>query len=215
MENENNDIKFIDLIYREKKFLTDEECQFIIDEYEKRSDESCDEHSSDATTLELKASTFKRIVLNPGTESYDLMFRSYEKLVNNYVNYLDSFKAFHNYLKSSMLYSHSYRVLKYSEGESIHQHIDHSPGIYGSATLQLNDNYSGGDFVFFKGRNTIRLEKGEAMIWPADHFWVHEVKPIISGARYSMNTFLCSVPPHYVLPNDFSVYRNQKPYKIY
>ena len=114
-----------------------------------------------------------------------------------------------------MLYSHSYRVLKYSEGESIHQHTDHSPGIYGSATLQLNDGYTGGDFVFFKGRNTIRLEKGEAMIWPADYFWVHEVKPVISGSRYSMNTFLCSVPPHFILPNDIGVYRNQKPYKIY
>jgi hypothetical protein len=58
------------------------------------------------------------------------------------------------------------------------------------------------------------LEKGEAMIWPADYFWVHEVKPIISGARYSLNTFLCSVPAYHILPNDNGVYRNQKPYKI-
>ena len=32
------------------------------------------------------------------------------------------------------------------------------------------------------------------MIWPADFFWVHEVKEITSGTRYSVNCFLRDSP---------------------
>jgi hypothetical protein len=38
------------------------------------------------------------------------------------------------------------------------------------------------------------LKAGEAMIWPADYFWVHEVEPVITGVRYSTNSFLMSIP---------------------
>ena len=32
------------------------------------------------------------------------------------------------------------------------------------------------------------------MIWPADFFWVHEVKEITSGVRYSVNCFMRDSP---------------------
>ena len=75
-----------------------------------------------------------------------------------------------------------------------HNHTDHAPYIYGSCTFNLNEEYEGGEFAFFTGKKKIKLKRGDALIFPADHYWVHEVKPITKGVRYSTNCFLQSVP---------------------
>jgi predicted 2-oxoglutarate/Fe(II)-dependent dioxygenase YbiX len=85
-------------------------------------------------------------------------------------------------------------LLKYSTGASIHPHIDWGPFIHASCTFNLNDNYNGGEFAFFNGQHTITLGKGDALIFPADSFWVHEVKPVTEGIRYSTNSFITSLP---------------------
>ena len=92
------------------------------------------------------------------------------------------------------MYSHMYRLLKYDTGAKIHPHTDHDPFVYGSCTFNLNDDYTGGDFSFWNGKHKIKLGKGDALIFPADHFWVHEVLPIESGLRYSTNSFLQKIP---------------------
>ena len=38
------------------------------------------------------------------------------------------------------------------------------------------------------------LKQGDVLIFPADYHWVHEVKPITKGTRYSVNCFLLDVP---------------------
>lgn len=187
--------KMTDLIYRVPKFLSKDECQFLIEEYEFRASESDLEHCPDSTTGIDTYSTFSRVVLKVGTEAGDLMFRKTEQAVNQYLDYLDGFGAFHmSGLRKSMLYSHVYRLLKYSVGGKIHPHTDHDAFGYGSVTFNLNEEYTGGVFKFFNGQHSVRLKRGEMMIWPADYFWVHEVTPIKSGVRYSTNSFLLSIP---------------------
>lgn len=115
-------------------------------------------------------------------------------MINDYHRYLDKFEAFHTLHRSAMTYSHMYRLLKYEVGAKIHPHIDHSPFVYGSCTFNLNDDYEGGQFAFFRGKHKVDLRRGDAMIWPADYFWVHEVEPITRGTRYSTNSFLQSIP---------------------
>jgi hypothetical protein len=75
-------------------------------------------------------------------------------------------------------------------GTSIHQHSDHDSLTYGSCTINLNEDYEGGAFTFFKGRNKIDLKQGDAIVFPADYFWVHEVATITKGTRYAFNCFL-------------------------
>jgi predicted 2-oxoglutarate/Fe(II)-dependent dioxygenase YbiX len=87
-----------------------------------------------------------------------------------------------------------YRLLKYETGAQIHPHTDHDPYTYGSCTFNLNDNYSGGEFAWFRDRYRLKLGRGDGLIFPADFFWVHEVKPITEGVRYSTNSFLLSIP---------------------
>ena len=64
----------------------------------------------------------------------------------------------------------------------------------GSCTFNLNDTFEGGQFIFFRGKHTVHLEQGDVLIFPADYFWVHQVTPITKGTRYSVNTFLQSIP---------------------
>ena len=115
-------------------------------------------------------------------------------IINEYHDYLDTFNAFHVARRGSMLHPHKYRLMKYEKGAWIHPHIDHDVTIYGSCTINLNDEYEGGDFAFWGGKHKLKLGLGDVMIWPADFFWVHEVEEITDGTRYSANTFLCSTP---------------------
>ena len=188
-------INFTQLIFCKKNALTKDECQFLMAEHSRLQDNDMLENCPDANTGILTPSSFKRGILEYGTEAWNLVFKVNETLINEYMDYLDTFKMFHiPYLRNSMMFSHMYRLLKYEVGAKIHPHSDHDPHVYGSATFNLNDDYTGGDFVFWNGKHRLKLEAGEGMIWPADYFWVHEVEPIKTGVRYSTNSFLLNIP---------------------
>jgi hypothetical protein len=182
------------LIFHKKNVFTTDEAQFLIEEYDKLEETSILEHCADANTGIDTFSTFKRVRLVEGSEAFKLVFTANENLINEYMDYLESFKMFHVFLRRSMNFSHMLRLLKYEPGAKIHPHTDHIPFVYGSATFNLNDDYTGGDFVFWNGKHRVKLEAREAMIWPADYFWVHEVEEILTGCRYSTNSFLLSAP---------------------
>jgi len=183
------------LILRIPNFLTHEECDSLINEYEHRQIEACLETSRNYNTDKIEDSSFEVVELNPNTFNFNLIRDKTKKIVKEYINYLDQPKYFFTkLLKESLKFSHSYRVMKYKEGSSIFPHTDHGLGIYGSVTFNLNDDYTGGEFSFFNGKHSITLGKGEAIIFPADYFWVHEVAPITKGTRYSLNSFLLKYP---------------------
>ena len=93
--------------------------------------------------------------------------------------------------------------MKYETGAKIHPHTDHIPNIYGSITFNLNNDYEGGEFKFFNGNYTVSLNKGDALIFPADYFWVHEIPPVTKGVRYSLNSFLIRHPYDILLQNNY------------
>lgn len=188
------EIKLIDLIYHKKTFLSKEECNFLIDESNKRYKEYYSEVSLDSNTGIQTQSSFKALNLKIGSEGWKIVHTNTEKIINEYHDFLDSFKSFHHGFRKALNYSHLYRLLRYDVGCKIQQHIDHDPYVYASCSFNLNDNYTGGDFVWFKGNHRLKLGAGDAIIWPADYFWVHEVEPIISGIRYSTNSFLQEIP---------------------
>lgn len=188
------DFKLTDFIFTKKKLLGKDECEFLINEYNKKIQESEVEQSIEASTNKMAISSFKRIGLQPGSRPWKLVFDATESIINEYHDYLDSFDMFHVGYRTALAFSHQHRILRYGPGESIHPHIDHSPFIYGSCTINLNEDYEGGEFSWFKGKHTIKLSQGEALIFPADFFWVHEVKPVVKGFRYSVNSFLQQIP---------------------
>lgn len=190
-----------DLIYIEK-ILTDEQCDELVAERERRDSESKTEVCMNALTDEPTEATFKQVQLIPETKNFKTVHDSSEKIIQNWIHHLNDSRKFSTMsLKHQLRYSHIYRLMKYDVGGWIHPHIDWSHLIMGSLTIALNDpsEYEGGDFSFFNGEYRLKLKKGEAMVFPANHFFVHEVKEITSGVRYSVNSFLTSLPYEEVL----------------
>lgn len=212
-------MKLTDLILHIPNFLTEEECSTLIEYYEhKEYDEWRNESCAEASSGIPVTSTFRSVVLTEKGNAYDLFYRSTESMINEYHKYLDSFNSFHINFKRALLYSHEFRLMKYYPGGWIHPHIDSGvsdPYVYASCTFNLNTEYTGGDFVFFKGKHRVKLGLGDAMIWPADYFWVHQVEEIISGNRYSANSFLQCLPQEYKIKVNNSVMRSHpNPYSI-
>ena len=51
----------------------------------------------------------------------------------------------------------------------------------------LNDDYEGGEFVFWKD-HSLKLKKGEVLCFPSNFMYQHRVNPVLSGVR---DTFVC------------------------
>ena len=183
-----------DLIYHKKNFLSKEQCDYIINDWETGSIPAGQEHCPQAFSNVDTYSTFtvKEPVMQ--SSSFHIIHEAIEKMINEYHDYLDTFGAFHVARRVSMLFPHKYRLMKYEKGAWIHPHTDHDTGVYGSCTINLNEEYEGGDFAFWGGKHKLKLGRGDIMIWPADYFWVHEVEEITEGTRYSANCFLCNKP---------------------
>jgi hypothetical protein len=195
---ENNDIKLFDLLLHIPNYLSKRDCEALIKYYNKVESEKLSyyEHSTTPEGV-TKDSSFRCIeVIDPNILEFGVLRFAVVDLVKKYRAHLESFNSFHthNIRTGAFNYVHKYRLLKYSEGSSIHQHTDHAPFGYGSCTINLNEDYEGGEFTFFKGKKEIKLKQGDAIVFPADHYWVHEVKKIISGERYSFNCFLNKIP---------------------
>ena len=176
-------------------FLTHEECDGLINEFEERKDEAGVEYSGNANTGEVKYSNFKVVEILPKTNNFNFIKLKTQEAIGKYIEYLSTPNYFFTKaLKENLQYSHKYRIMKYEKGASIHPHSDHEQSTYGSISFNLNNNYEGGEFKFFNGNHTISLGKGDALIFPADFFWVHEVTPVTKGSRYSINSFIKSSP---------------------
>ncbi len=182
------------LILHKKNFLSQNECETLINYYETHKNKSEKEHCLEASTNQDTWSTFNKVNIPCGSQVYNIVASAIENIINTYHSYTDKFKMFHSYRKNSLLYSHQIRLMKYEVGNKIHPHVDHSPHVYGSCTFNLNNNYSGGEFCFFRGKKKINLKQGDVLIFPADYHWVHEVRPVTKGIRYSVNCFLLDVP---------------------
>lgn len=181
------------LIYREPNFLSKENCNRLINSFYR--DEAMYEISSHATTKETLQSSFEAYSITPDKkEAFNFVKKATNQALNNYWKYLKSSGNFHYSAGESLRYSHKYRILKYNTGASIHPHIDFSPFTYASIVFNLNEDYKGGEFSFFNGKFDLNLKQGELMIFPASPFWVHEVKEIIEGTRYSVNSFILGIP---------------------
>ena len=182
-------INLKDFIFTVDDLLTNEECDFIIEEFGKN--DVYKEYCFESNSSEMRYSTVDITSLVPNTEVFNLVNNKTDHLIYEYSQYLKELDFM--WLDGMMFgfaYSHNYRLMKYSEGQSIHDHVDKSPAIFGSATLALNDGYEGGLFRFFRGKHTSNTKKGQGMIFPAEHYFVHGVAPITKGVRWSVNSFL-------------------------
>jgi predicted 2-oxoglutarate/Fe(II)-dependent dioxygenase YbiX len=85
-----------------------------------------------------------------------------------------------------------YQILRYNESEFYSQHTDSFKDQQRSVScsIQLNEDYEGGEFAFFDREVVIKSSTGSAIMFPSNFMYPHEVMPVMKGTRYSIITWL-------------------------
>ena len=122
-------------------------------------------------------------------EPYKIILNYLRIVLANYENFVRTTlcPSFKNIFMTN---TNNIRILKYDIGQCIKDHSDIDGFTRGSLTINLNDDYEGGEFRFFGGQEKVKLSRGEAMLFPAEPIWIHGTEPITKGVRYSINCFL-------------------------
>jgi hypothetical protein len=112
-----------------------------------------------------------------------IIFESIKKVIDNYHNLVPTFKVDADT---------GYQLLRYNEGQFYTQHTDSFADQQRSlsCSIQLNEDYEGGEFAFFDREMMIRSKTGSAIVFPSNFMYPHEIMPVIKGTRYSVITWL-------------------------
>lgn len=84
-----------------------------------------------------------------------------------------------------------YELLKYPEECFYTQHVDSfkaRPRAV-SCSFMLNEDFEGGEFAFFDRELKYKLRKGDAIMFPSNFMYPHEIMPVTKGTRYSIITW--------------------------
>jgi hypothetical protein len=193
-------LKIKDLIYRQNSLVPKDKCEYFINIFKKYEDKSTFEKSikyTEEKNNERVEDNFKCLNLSTSyhideiKKAADLASFYISLMVLNYTNFLKvNISKFitDNYINVTS----NIRILKYSVGEQIKDHLDVCSSTRASCTLNLNENYEGGEFIFFSGKHIETFKTGDAMVFPAEPIWIHGTKPVLSGTRYAINCFLKS-----------------------
>lgn len=91
------------------------------------------------------------------------------------------------------LKSHNpYKILKYEVGGKFEKHMDDGGGNFRrvSTVYYLNDKYEGGELCFPQFGIELKPKEGDMVVFPSSYVYSHSVKPVISGNRYSIASWL-------------------------
>jgi hypothetical protein len=187
------------LIYRQEKLITKNQCAYFIDFFEKHVDKSTTEGSIKYRIKEkIKHEEDNFLCLNLSKlhdqpnfkEVSDIAFSLITTMILNYTQYL-KLNISPAIVSSHMQKTNNIRIMRYELGQEIKDHLDIGNDNYrASCTINLNSNYEGGEFSFFSSKHLLNLKEGEGIIFPAEQIWIHGVRPVTKGTRYAINCFL-------------------------
>lgn len=92
----------------------------------------------------------------------------------------------------------SIRFNRYSKNQIMRKHFDHIHSIFdgkekGIPVLSfignLNEDYEGGELVFFNGEVKLNLKQGDICMFPSCFMYPHQVYEVTKGKRYSFVTW--------------------------
>jgi predicted 2-oxoglutarate/Fe(II)-dependent dioxygenase YbiX len=120
-----------------------------------------------------------------------IFFKHIDKIIQQHYSH---YKFKFPYLKTSNL--NQIDLLKYEVGGKYEIHTDHSHQGQRTLTfiLNLNEDYEGGDFVFYNQDNTemkrVKCKTATCIMFPSNFQYPHRIEPITKGTRYSIVAWL-------------------------
>jgi len=193
------DHKIVDQKYHLKGLVNRDVCNQLIKFYEDNKNLSLPEGSYkfgdniEKNKREVDNCNFLNLSKNTHRESFkdtfNLILKYLKIVLVNHAMYVRN-NLCPTYENTFMTHTDNIRIIKYDVGQLIKDHSDVTQNIRGSLTINLNDDYEGGEFRFFGGQVKVSLSAGEAMLFPGEPLWIHGTEPITKGARYAINCFL-------------------------
>lgn len=193
------DHKIIDQKYHLKGLVNPDVCNQLIKFYEDNKNLSLPEGSYkfgdniEKNKREVDNCNFLNLSKNTHREgfkdTFNLILKYLKIVLVNHAMYVRN-NLCPTYENTFMTHTDNIRIIKYDVGQLIKDHSDVTQNIRGSLTINLNDDYEGGEFRFFGGQVKVSLSAGEAMLFPGEPLWIHGTEPITKGARYAINCFL-------------------------
>jgi predicted 2-oxoglutarate/Fe(II)-dependent dioxygenase YbiX len=173
--------------------LSKEKCNFILNEYVNSNEWRSSKIKNEQLELNVGIRNCKYISIsqtyNIEKNFYvrkkidDLIYKAVEEATSRYFS---SFPTF------SIESDTGYDLLRYEKGQFYAQHTDSykdRPRTV-SCSIQLNDDYKGGEFAFFDRELKIKSKVGSIIMFPSNFMYPHEVLPVTKGTRYSIVTWL-------------------------
>ena len=192
------EVKIKDLKYRINGLVPKEICDYFITFYKEHENKSStvreESYKFKSNTIEMdnfNSLNLSEISLIDDSfkEPLEIAKKYIAIMITNYVLYIQK-NICPTFNMDYVTQSQNIRILKYKKGEFIGDHSDMDKYVRASCTLNLNEDYEGGEFRFFDGREKISFKTGDALFFPAEPIWIHGTEPIKSGTRYSINCFL-------------------------
>jgi predicted 2-oxoglutarate/Fe(II)-dependent dioxygenase YbiX len=129
--------------------------------------------------------------LQKDTISDKIFFKHIDKIIQqHYFHYKFKFP----YLQTTNI--DQVDLLKYEVGGKYEIHCDHCYQAERTLTfiLNLNEDYEGGDFVFYNQDNTemkiVKCKTATCIMFPSNFQYPHRIEPITKGTRYSIVAWL-------------------------
>ena len=172
--------------------LADDVCDALVNEYANSDDWEVGamggfgKKDTYVRNCSLIAMSFGHVI----QKNYDIRKRLDDEVFNSVSRALTTYKS--KFPKAAATNDSGYHLLRYLPGEYIKSHID-TGGTASrelSCSIGLNDGYTGGEFYFEEIDKTVRVAKGEIIMFPSNFMFPHEVRTITSGTRYSIITWL-------------------------
>jgi len=164
-----SEIKYI------KGFMKKNDASLIYD-YAKNHSEKFSEYGNDRKEFLTNNQIFNKDM----NKNVQLLMQQYAKMVYNFVVNQYSETSFLPFIPELT------HIAKFSDGDSMHQHFDVSRPNDIATLIYINDNYEGGEIFFPEYDLFIKPESGDLVTFPDNEKFVHGVKKVINGDRYTM-----------------------------
>ena len=171
--------------------LSPENCNLILNEYQNSSEwldtKTGDDEISKNVRNCMEISISQDFTINQNLDVRknldNLVFESVRNIISNYNDIVPTFR---------IDIDTGYQLLRYKEDEFYTQHTDSFKEQQRSlsCSIQLNEDYDGGEFALFDREMMIRTKSGSAIVFPSNFMYPHEIMPVIKGTRYAIITWL-------------------------
>ena len=168
------------------------------------SNDLCDSMIEEIKNLNWHQHTFydiktKKELNRSGEYELDVLYNNFEsentKKIMSFIwtsiyNYVKNYSNIHF---SSWTGHSPVRFNRYEKNKKMASHCDHIQSLFDgerkgipilSVLGLLNDNFEGGDFVFFDDHK-MKFNKGDIIVFPSIFLYPHRVEPVTKGTRYS------------------------------